>query len=580
MFTGFHAYDDEGYFLVTLRDYLSGQPLLSPAAPVNGPFFYETIGGLFKLLGAEPGHDAGRYLTLAIWVIGSVIAGLTAYRLTRSLWLGLSALLVMFHVLGALTTEPASPSGMVSLLLIILVAAASLRSERPRAMAAIIGAIVGALCLTKINVGGFAAFAVIFAWAGSLAPRWRRVLLPASGLAITLLPVVLTSPLLGRAWVWEFAAGLALSGFVVAITCLTFASRPMPPASSTWLAVGGVVLVVTCAVIAVAGGSNVRDWWNALVVVPLRIPHLITWPLQVNFGLDLWAAAMLIAAVATRYLVRLPPVIAGVTRVAAGLFTLFAALLLPSSIFMLAVPLAWIASVRPSREEGDPVGGYCRLLLPALAVLAALQAYPVAGTELSLSAVALVPVGAVILGDGIRELRGIELRRTARFAAWAAPAALLVNIQVLLLIGYLATAGFFDATPLGLPGAGSVRLPAQNASDLRGLVAAIDRDCSEFITYPGMNSLYFWTGQKPPTDVRSEIWMITFDDAAQQSLVQQLQRMPRLCAVKNQHEIDFWTRGAAIPDRPLVRFIDGGFSSDGTFGDYALLTRNPSGAAP
>jgi len=579
MFTGFHAYDDEGYFLVTLRDYLSGQPLLSPAAPVNGPFFYETMGGLFKLLGADPGHDAGRYVTLGVWLIGSLIAGLTAYRLTRSLWLGLSALLVMFHVLSALTTEPASPSGMVSLLLSSVVAAASFRSARPRATAAIIGAIVGALCLTKINVGGFAAFAVIFAWAGSLASRWRRVMLPASGLAVTLLPLALMSPLLSRDWVWEFAIGLALSGFLVAITCLAYASRPMPPASSVWLAGGGALLVVLCAAIAVAGGSNVRDWWNALVVVPLRIPHLITWPLQVNLVFDLWAAAVLIAALATRYLARLTAVMAGVVRVAAGLFMLLAALLLPSSIFMLAVPLVWIASVRPSREEDDPVGGYCRLLLPALAVLAALQAYPVAGTELSLSAVSIVPVGAVILGDGIRELQGAGLRRPAHFAAWAAPAALLVNMQVLLLVGYLATAGFFDGTPLGLAGAGSVRLPAQNASDLRALVAAIDRDCSEFITFPGMNSLYLWTGQRPPTDVRSEIWMITFDDAAQQSLVQQLQAMPRLCVVKNQHEIDFWTRGATVPDRPLVRFIDGGFSSGGTFGDYALLIRNGTGGA-
>ncbi len=577
MFTGFHAYDDEGYFLITLRDYLGGQPLLNPAAPVNGPFFTETMGGLFRLLGLVPDHDSGRYVTLGTWLITSVIAGLTAYRLTRSLWLGLSAQLVMFHVLGALTTEPMSPSGLVSLLLVSLVAVASFRSARPRATAAVIGAIVGALCLTKINVGGFAAFAVIFAWAGSIASRWRRVLLPASGLAIILLPPVLMAPLLSQGWVWEFAAGVALSGVVVAMSALTLASRLVVPASSLWFAGGGVVLVAACTVIALIGGSNLGDWWNGLVVVSLRIPRLFTWPLQVNLGFDVWAAAILAAALATSFLSRLPVAVAGATRVAAGLFTLLAALLLPSSIFVLALPLAWIASAAPSREEDDPVGGYCRLLLPALAVLEALQAYPVAGTELSLAAVSIVPVGAVILGDGIRQLQGAGLRVPARRAAWAVPAALLVNVQVLLLVAYLAAAGFFAAAPLGLPGAGSVRLPGEDASQLRDLVAAIDRDCSEFITLPGMNSLYLWTGQKPPTDVRSEIWMITLDDASQQSLVQQLEGMPRLCVVRNQKVIDFWTHGAAVPDRPLIRFVGTSFAAGGTFGDYDLLIRKTTG---
>jgi hypothetical protein len=578
VFTGFHAYDDEGYFLITLKDYLSGQPLLSAAAPVNGPFFYETMGGLFKLLGAEPGHDIGRYVTLAIWLVGSLIAGLTSFRLTRSLWLGLSAELVMFHVLGALTTEPASPSGLVSLLLVSLIAAASFRNARPRASAAVIGGIVGALCLAKINVGGFAAFAVIFAWAGSLGPRWRRVLLPAGGLVIVL-PLVLTAPLLSQGWVWELAVGMTLSGFIVVITCLAFAVRRVPPASTLWLAGGGIVMVVICAAIALSGGSNLGNWWNGLVVVPLRIPRLFTWPLQVNVGFDLWAAAMLAGALATSYLTRLSTVMAGSVRVAAGLFTIFSVLLLPSSIFVLALPLVWIAAVRPAREEDDPVGGYCRLLLPALAVLEALQAYPVAGTELSLSAVSLVVPGAVILSDGMRQLERAGLR-SLRWATSAAPATLLVNVQVLLLVAYLAAAGFFTGTPLGLPGAGSVRLQAQDASDLRSLVQAIDRDCSEFITLPGMNSLYFWTGQKPPTSVRSEIWMITFDDTSQQSLVEQLQGMPHLCVVKNEQVIEFWTHGAAVPDRPLVRFINASFAADGTFGDYELLIRKTSGGAP
>jgi hypothetical protein len=92
-----------------------------------------------------------------------------------------------------------------------------------------------------------------------------------------------------------------------------------------------------------------------------------------------------------------------------------------------------------------------------------------------------------------------------------------------------------------------------------------------------MNSLYLWTGQKPPTDVRSEIWMITLDDSSQQSLVQTLEGVPRLCVVRNLKVIDFWTHGAAVPDRPLVRFVATSFAAGGTFGDYDLLIRKTTG---
>jgi hypothetical protein len=362
------------------------------------------------------------------------------------------------------------------------------------------------------------------------------------------------------------------------MTGLVFASRPVPPAATLWLAGGGVVLVTICAAIALVGGSNLGDWWNGLVVVPLRIPSLFTWPLQINPGFDLWAAATAALAFGTRYMTKLSVAGAGAARVAAGLFILLSALLLPSSTFVLALPLAWIASVGPSPEEDDQVGSYSRLLLPALAVLEALQAYPFAGTELSLAAVSVVPVGAIILGDGVRQLQATGLRRPERLAAWAAPAAVLVNVPALLLVAYLgASVAFFTGTPLGLPGADAVRVPPEQASHLRDLVAAIERDCSEFITLPGMNSLYLWTRQKQPADVRSQIWMLTFDGTRQQSLVDQLQGMPRLCAVKNQRLIDFWTQGRSVPDRPLVRFIDASFAADGTFGDYELLIRKPPG---
>src|SRR5260370_20024895 len=42
--------------------------------PYYGPFFYETIGGLFKLLGIAPTNDSARWLTLVFWLVASALA--------------------------------------------------------------------------------------------------------------------------------------------------------------------------------------------------------------------------------------------------------------------------------------------------------------------------------------------------------------------------------------------------------------------------------------------------------------------------------------------------------------------------
>ena len=61
MFSIFRAYDDEGYFLIALKGYLSGRPLFTEALPIYGPFYYESIAGIYKVLGLEPSHDNERH---------------------------------------------------------------------------------------------------------------------------------------------------------------------------------------------------------------------------------------------------------------------------------------------------------------------------------------------------------------------------------------------------------------------------------------------------------------------------------------------------------------------------------------
>ena len=572
MFNGFAAYDDEGYFLITLREYLSGHPLFTQAYPIHGPFYYEVMGGLFKLVGLAPSHDGGRYLTLAVWVLASVMAGLVAFRLTRNSWLGIAAELVAFRALSGLVNEPLHPSGLVALLLVGLVAAAAFMAAKPRTTAALIGVMVGALCLIKINVGAFAAVAVAFAWAGGLSHSRKRLFLPLMAVVVAALPLVLMASMLTNAWVLEFAVLEVLSAAAVGVACVLATPRPLPLQSAKWLAIGGGVVVMATEGIALAGRTSPENLLNVTLLQPLRLAGLFAVPVTVGIGNDLWAVLWFIVAIGicgpVARAASLP--LAGLVQVFAGLLIWLSVVLLPNSTFLVGLPLAWMATQAPRDGELDSAGPYFRLFVPALVVLESLQAYPVAGTQQSLASLGLVPLGAVILSDGIRRLRHASAFHPA---LWVAPTALLINIAGFSLFGLVAIAGFRSASPLGLPGAESVRMPAQKGAQVRALVASVDRDCSSFITFPGMNSFYIWTAQDPPAELSSEVWWLALNSEEQQSLLLQLEGRQHLCVVKNQRVIDMWAAGREVPKRPLIAFIDREFVSAGSFGDYELLVR-------
>jgi hypothetical protein len=387
---------------------------------------------------------------------------------------------------------------------------------------------------------------------------------------------VLMAGLLGLGWVFDFAVLAALSGAAVGAVSMATPQRDLPPTSLPWFLAGGLIIAVATLGVALAGGTHPQDLFNGLVLAAFRLPQVYLWPVRIGPYNVLWAAVCFAAAVAVISPSRKPrsAVTAGVVRVAAGLITWVSIILLPSSLFLVALPLAWIATRAPKGDAGRPIDSYARVLLPTLAVLESLQAYPVAGTQLSLAALLLVPVGAITLSDGIRQLHalGAEGSRTPfRLATWAAPAALLMNIAAFQLFGFLAVAAYAGGAPLGVPGAALVRVSPQRGADIRALVAATNQSCSSFITFPGMTSLYIWTGQQPPLALYAGVWMFVLDSGAQQMDVDKLEGRQRLCVVKNQAALDFWTEGRPVPSRPLVQFINTGFVSAGVYGDFELL---------
>jgi hypothetical protein len=579
MFSVFQPYDDEGYFLWTLRDFLGGHPVYQ----IYGPLYYELMGGIFRVLGLEVTTDNGRIVTVVLWLLGSLIGGLGVLALTRNLWLGVAAQFLTFHALSAFTNEPMHPSGLVGVLLVVLGALAAYRSRSPRASAVLFGVGVSAIALVKINVGVFGALAVSFALAAFLKGNWRRVVLPAMALVMVAAPPLLMTRLLDVAWVWELALVVSLSAAAVGIAAFAAGAPAAPRGDAIRLIAGATAMGIAGIGIAALGGLRISDLVDS-VVNALKLPLVFVLPARVSLPYVAWSFLSLTAAAAIilgRFGAQTGPVIPAVLRVCVGAFIWLSVLLLPSWYFVLAIPLAWVAVLPPPGDEGNPTDRWARVLLAALAVMGSLQMYPVAGTQQWLAALTLVPVGAVTFNDGLRQLRAWALE--AGNDSWltvskALPrGAVAVNVAVWALFVYLSGAAYASGQPLGLPGTDLMRLPSEQASALRSLASATEADCTSLLTLPRMPSLNLWTGRQgvSPLNSDSGIWIFSLDASQQQSIVSQIRNQPGVCVVRSPAVANFVAQGRPIPRRPLMEYIDTAFEPAAAFGIYELLVRKP-----
>jgi hypothetical protein len=389
---------------------------------------------------------------------------------------------------------------------------------------------------------------------------------------MTIVPFVLMATLLSRPLVFEVAAVSTLSIGAAALGSALAPRVNVPLPATRWLIGGGVAVAVVCLGPAFAGGSRLDEMLTSLLFFAARVPQIFAIPIGVHPVVVIWAAALFALAVLS---VR-KGAHAGASalgRVAAGLFTWVSILLLASPVYLLALPLAWLATRAPQNDRDSPVDSYCRVLLPALALLESLQAYPVAGTQVSLAGLGLMPVGAILIIDGVRQL---ELEGSA-LARWIPRSALAASLAIVVVYGVAIAAGFNRDTPLGLPGAESVRLGAQQRADLRDVVSALDRNgCTYLITYPGMDSFYIWTSETSATQMRYEMWWLTIGGSEQAALVKQLESQRGLCVLRDARLVDFWTRRGPAPSGPLVDYVNSGFVPAATYGDYELLVRASS----
>jgi hypothetical protein len=598
LFTQFALYDDEGTLLVMLKAFVDRHPLYSDICTPYGPFYYELFGSVFGLAGIDVTTNASRLMTLVLWIGTSFLFGLAAERLTGMALLAAAGMIAAFASLDGVTHEPMHPQSLYALLMaafVLLVVGGPRR--RGHTSGAAVGAVFGAVLLTKVNLGVFAGAAVALAAVLTIEPlyarRWLRWPVIA---AFLVLPIAVVGRDLDVDWVRTFVGMQFLAGLAVVLAARV--NRPQAgddagPCTS-WLAafaVGLVVAITAILVAIVARGSSPAAIYDGMIVEALRVRDALMVPYAIPRLALGWGAVGVAAAVLMTRASR------GESALHAGLFRTLAGLVLwctPAGLMpatWIAWPLCWVAAIPPANVSERPFRRFTRVLLSALAVIEFLQVYPVPGSQVGIAALTLIPAGALCFGDAVVSFRAWSSSRVDQSSGWTErllilAASLLVlqfGITSIVLPGAAGIGAYRGRLAMPFPGADRLHLPQPEVEAYAGLVELLHHyGCTSFIGYPNVNSVYLWSGIDAPAPFAPGGWITGLDDARQQRVVDELRVAQHPCAFSSKSRADFWEYNSGQPehDGPLVRYIFKNFHVVDRAGDFwFMLPKDAPGQA-
>jgi hypothetical protein len=581
IFSHYLWYDDEGYVMISVHGYLRGHPLFREVYTQYGPFFFFTRRAIYALLGVPVSHDANRLIALGEWLAAAGLCGVVAGRLTRSAWMGLLAGSLAFVHLEVFVKEPGHPEQ----LCMLLVATALVLGTLGRRSVGLVGmgVVCAALATTKVNIGAYLTAAILLALllAGARQRLGREALGLVAALVVGLPIVVMYAGL-------ELPSSRAYAAIVTAAVAaaLVAGHDPARPRVLSWADLLRFAVPVPLVVLAVLGATRLQGttWWDlaeGLVLEPLRFAVVFKaapMPLGqegllagaaglatslVTLGPPRWRASLgwlkLVFGVGVQA-VALAEFIVGADRS----FTIGNATRGHAEVLLAwGTPFLWLLVV-PDRERPWSFDAYFgRVLLCFAAVLLALVAYPVFGTQGNCATVLTLVAAVVATSDAVASRGGRW--RVVPFVAFA-PLALALGLH----------ADFFGRLyrtnpPLGLWGASRVHLAPAQVETFTALTRELTAHADTFITIMGVNSLYFWTRLDPPTYFNGNLWPWMLSHAEQRRVVEALAAHRRAMVVEDASRGYLQHRLAVDPDGPLGAYIAADFVSVAGIGQYRIL---------
>jgi hypothetical protein len=570
LFNTVATFDDEGFFLVTVRQFLHhGSLYVHTLGTSYGPFYWSFIGLIYRLTDQNPTLVSGRLVVLAFTTLSSGIFAAAVWRVTRNLLFSTLCQVATFCSLILVAgAEPISPGSTIVLLLSILVyALASFAVEQRNSLLVIAGMATGALTMTKINIGIFAVagLAVALVVGNSAYPRWFRSIV---GAGAVLLPFVLMFQRISETGIATFAflVGVSMLGtcVVMSVDAISLAPRGLIAAVSGFGAIVFVSLLWP-----LLSGTSPGALFTAVFVRPLQQVNILTIlpVVRVQWFAILITVLVVIALCARRISVDqlLPPkspirylalsaaalfvlVLGTETFGDLGIFGTFGAWL-PAIVLLPA--LALIADVPPRIRLA------LRLIVP-IAILQVLHAYPVAGSQVEWATVVMFVPCAIALAAG---MDGLRMWREASLAVRGfAVGSLSVLIALTAGLWPLAVwVNYYDRQALHLPGAQLIRVDPKFGHELRLLTYVVKKNCDTFYSVPGLDSLYIYSGLPTPTGQLAN-WPGALTNSQEHEVVSELSHLEatgkRVCIVRDLNSSHYaWNPGGSEANRPIGRYI-------------------------
>lgn len=569
-FSTFASYDDEGYILISLRNFMRGGQLYDDIYSQYGPAFHMLEAGWHEVTGWPLDHRGIRIKTVVTLTLLSAAAAFVTWRIGRHALAGVVAAAVVILHLEKLVLEPAHPQELCLLLVAgILILATGLGARARPGVWAGIGLLVALLGLVKPNVGLLAALALALAAALELPATRGGTLVRWSVVAVTILaPVLLVGRLMTR------LPGLGLvavtSGGLVA--CVVVALRVAPPVEASWQPLGTLGTSSLATTLLVAGVAVA--WWTSpsglvygLVGQHLRFAERFFELPQLSGVTVVVAAAGLglawrwgrsrragssgttlgVAKLVTGAVLVALPLVASLVSASKPLVSGLQDPTLAGLLASLGGAVSWVLLV-PGPAGWTVAQWRPRLALALLAITQPLVAFPIAGSQLAAGTVWVSLVGIVSVVDGA-DLLGRSWR------VWFPACLVALAVVAVTWHGVRRWEARQELEPLGLPGTGGLRLPPGQVALLRWAVTELPRHGDVFLAFPqARNSLYLWTNLEPPTQLNATYWPIMLSPAEQLRVAAALEARGRV-AVLWDAEADRTGASFDGPDFPLVGYL-------------------------
>jgi hypothetical protein len=570
LFSTFLPFDDEGYVLVSFRNFSTYGGLYDRVYTQYGPAFFLIGEAIRFTLRVEWTSDAVRALTLLNWIATAICCSLIVVVRTRSKFVGALALTLTFIYLIQNVLEPGHPGSMIALLvsLVALIGSKWDIAKWPAAAAAV-GAFGAVVAMIKINVGAFLLIGAVF-WillrSTSGKSGYGRCALYFLLLALPWLLVVSTlmhqSPSVVR---FALMSDIAIAGVLAAIEV----TPRILVRSSALLAyvVGGLFTTIAVLILILSRGTSLAGLISGVILDPLRHP-------AVNFSPVRWAPFSLIAAV-------------GALLLAIGYYLRPCSQLLRYGVILgrlLGMAVLLLTSIRPSYMAPAGLSGLsvaalyalplrwdssaicdirCCQWIAVLLVLQSLQAYPIAGSQVSWGTFLIVPLATIAMKD-VWDSTAMPLRIMRPIAV-----CLIAMMTTRIVVGGLKK--FNDGEWLGLAGARYLSLPIKSVLRFRTLSENVHVHADQLFSIPGSFSFNLWTGVPTPTLANATLWNKMLSSDAQSAIIARLEDDQQAVIIR---------RGGEVFNGELGAYIDHNFEPAFGVDDYEFLVHRGRRIAP